>query len=328
MADKLPFLRKTLDVPVILAPMAGVTDLPYRSICRDMGCDFTFTEMVSAKGLFYGGNGTKQLLCTADNERPCGIQLFGSEEKIMADMAKRLCDEYMGDISLIDINMGCPAPKIVSNGEGSALMKDLKKAAAVIEAVVKASTLPVSVKFRKGFTNETVNAVEFARMAQDSGAKMLTVHGRTREQMYSGNADWDIIARVKAAVTVPVIGNGDVFSGIDAKNMLEQTDCDGIMVARGAQGNPFIFREIKAVLSGGEYSEPSDIERIDTAIFHARRLQSCKGDRSVVEMRKHAAWYTHGMRDAAKVRTQINLCETFDAMVSLLEKYKEDLTLR
>lgn len=326
MRKYLPFFEGG-KIPVILAPMAGVTDMPYRSICRDMGCDLTFTEMVSAKGLFYGGSGTKKLLYTASNERPCAVQLFGSEPDIMGDMAKRLCDEYNGEITLIDINMGCPAPKIVNNGEGSALMKNLPLASRVIEAVVKASALPVSVKFRKGFTEKTVNALEFARMAEESGASMITVHGRTREQMYSGIADREIIAKVKQAVKIPVIGNGDIFSAESAVDMLEKTKCDGIMVARGAQGNPFIFAEIKARLEGKEYKKPTDGERIDMAIFHAKKLCEYKGERSVVEMRKHAAWYTHGMHDAARLRTEINRCETFDGMISLLEIYKESLTI-
>lgn len=328
MNDKFPFIKGIGkdDVPVILAPMAGVTDLPFRSICRDMGCDFTFTEMVSAKGLFYGGSGTKKLLCTAENERPCGIQLFGSDPHIMSDMAKQLTDEYAEEISLIDINMGCPAPKIVNNGEGSALMKDIPLASKIIEAVSKATPLPVSVKFRKGFNEKTVNAVEFARMAEESGASMVTVHGRTREQMYAGTADWDIIADVKANVKIPVVGNGDIFSGSDAVKMLEQTGCDGIMAARGAQGNPFIFAEIRACLSGKEAKKPTDGERIDMAIYHARKLCEYKGERSVVEMRKHAAWYIHGIHGAARIRTEINRCETYAEMTSLLKLYKESLT--
>ncbi len=310
-----------------MAPMAGVTDMAYRSLCRDMGCDLTFTEMVSAKGLFYGGKGTKKLLLTAENERPCGIQIFGSDPNIMGDMAKRLCGEYGTELALIDINMGCPAHKIVSNGEGSALMKDMAHASIIIEAVAKASSLPVSVKFRKGFSNDDINAVQFAKMSQESGAAMLTIHGRTREQMYSGCADWDIIARVKQAVTIPVIGNGDVFSGSDAVEMLKRTGCDGIMVARGAQGNPFIFEEIKAAISGEDYTRPSDAERIDAALLHAKRLRESKGERAVIEMRKHAAWHIKGMRDSSKLRTEINSCETFAAMADLLKKYKDYLTL-
>ena len=250
--------RPVNGAPVLLAPMAGVTDLPFRAICANMGADFTYTEMVSAKGLFYGGKNSHALLVTAIEERPCGVQLFGSEPEVMADMAGMLCEQYAGEITLIDINMGCPARKITSNREGSALMLDMPLASRIISAVAKASALPVTVKFRKGFDAAHVNAPEFARMAEDAGASAVTVHGRTREQMYSGKADWDIIASVKQAVKIPVVGNGDVFSGAAALALLKHTGCDGIMVARGAQGNPFLFEEIKAALHGVPYERPSD----------------------------------------------------------------------
>ena len=247
------FFAPQTEFPVLLAPMAGVTDLAFREICRAMGADFSYTEMVSAKGLYYGSERTASLLAASPLERPYGVQLFGAEPEIVAGMAKRLADEAHPGLALIDLNMGCPARKITGNGEGSALMLDLPRAARIIESAAKSSSLPITVKFRKGFDAAHINAVAFARMAEESGAAMLTVHGRTREQMYSGKADWDIIAAVKTAVSIPVIGNGDVFSGQDALALRAHTGCDGIMVARGAEGNPFIFREIHAALAGKPY---------------------------------------------------------------------------
>ncbi len=316
----LPFLPET---PVLLAPMAGVTDLPYRALCKELGCDFTYTEMVSAKGLAFGGQGSAQLLETAEIERPCGVQLFGREPDILAETVRRLCEDRRGELALIDLNMGCPAPKIVNNGEGSALMKELPLAGRIIEAVSRASALPVTVKFRKGFDAQHVNAVEFAKMAEQSGAAMVTVHGRTREQMYSGRADWDIIAAVKQAVTIPVIGNGDVFTGRDAAALIAHSGCDGIMAARGAQGNPFLFREIKAALFGDTYTPPTAQERIDTAILHTRRMAQYKGERGAVEMRKHLAWYVKGLRGAVEFRTRVNVAVGTEALIELLLEYRE-----
>ena len=317
--------RPVNGAPVLLAPMAGVTDLPFRAICANMGADFTYTEMVSAKGLFYGGKNSRALLATAIEERPCGVQLFGSEPEVMADMAGMLCEQYAGELALIDINMGCPARKITSNREGSALMLDLPLASRIISAVVKASALPVTVKFRKGFDEARVNAPEFARMAEAAGAAAVTVHGRTREQMYSGKADWDIIASVKQAVKIPVVGNGDVFSGVDALALLKHTGCDGVMVARGAQGNPFLFSEIKAALCGVPYVRPSDAKRIETAISHVRSHVAHKGGRAVIEMRKHVAWYVRGMRDSSTLRTKLNECATQEALIALLAEYQKTL---
>ena len=265
-------MKLTFDgFPVMLAPMAGFTDMTYRALCRMQGCDFTFTEMVSAKGLSFGGK-SAELLETAPEERPCGIQLFGREPEIMADMAKRLCDEYRDAAAMLDINMGCPAPKITGNGEGSALMREPLQAAKVIEAVAKASSLPVSVKFRTGWDGASRNYLEFAKMAEQSGASMVTVHGRTREQMYSGIADWDAIAEVKAALAIPVIGNGDVTDAASALRLKAHTGCDGIMIGRGALGNPFIFPEVKAALRGEEFVPPTDEQRMETAISHIRGI--------------------------------------------------------
>ena len=309
--------------PVLLAPMAGVTDLAFREICRAMGADFSYTEMVSAKGLYYGSDRTAALLAASEAERPYGVQLFGAEPEIVSAMAKRLCEENHEGLALIDINMGCPARKITGNGEGSALMRDLPRAGRIIEATAKASTLPVTVKFRKGYDESSVNAVAFARMAESSGAAMVTIHGRTREQMYSGKADWDIIAEVKQAVSIPVIGNGDVFSGADALAMRAHTGCDGIMVARGAEGNPFLFREIQAVLRGEAYAPPTVEERIDTALLHARRLVETRGKRAIIEMRKHVAWYLSGMRGAAALRGAVNRIDSLEELSAMLLPLKE-----
>lgn len=317
--------RPTVGAPVLLAPMAGVTDLPFRALCASMGADFTYTEMVSAKGLFYGGKSSFALLDTAKEERPCGVQLFGSEPEIMADMARKLSEEYGEELAIIDINMGCPARKITGNREGSALMLDPTLASRIIAAVQKASRLPVTVKFRKGFDGARVNAVEFARMAEESGAAAITVHGRTREQMYAGKADWDIIAAVKRAVSIPVVGNGDVFCGADALALLKHTGCDGVMVARGAQGNPFLFAEIKAALRGEPYEPPTNGERLETAMAHVRAHVKHKGERAVIEMRKHVAWYVRGMRDAAALRVELNACPTAEALCTLLEAYRNSL---
>ncbi|MEN6470750.1 MAG: tRNA dihydrouridine synthase DusB [Clostridiaceae bacterium] len=311
--------------PVFLAPMAGVTDLPFRALCASMGADFTYTEMVSAKGLSYGGKNSFALLETAAEERPCGVQLFGSEPAVMADMARMLSERYVGQLAVIDINMGCPARKITSNREGSALMLDPLRASRIISAVVKASSLPVTVKFRKGYDQTRANAPEFARMAEESGASAVTVHGRTREQMYAGKADWDSIAAVKRMVKIPVIGNGDVFSGADAAALLKHTGCDGVMVARGAQGNPFLFSEIKAALRGQLYEGPSDARRIETAILHVKAHVAHKGERAVIEMRKHAAWYVRGMKDSASVRARINACATAGELCAVLAAYERTL---
>lgn len=306
--------------PIMLAPMAGFTDMTYRAICREQGCDLTFSEMVSAKGLSYGGKSIR-LLDTSPKERPCAIQLFGREPDIMADMARRICDESQGAVALIDINMGCPAPKITGNGEGSALMKEPLQAARVVEAVAKASSLPVSVKFRKGWDEGSQNYLEFARLMEQSGAAMLTLHGRTREQMYSGTADWNAIAQVKAQAKIPVIGNGDVTDAASALALREQTHCDGIMIGRGALGYPFIFPEIKAAMAGLDYTPPTDAQRMEIAIRHIQGIVAHKGDRAVVEMRKHIAYYVRGMRGASAFRVAATRAETAEEMTDMILKF-------
>lgn len=320
----LPVFKKH-SVPVVLAPMAGISDTVFRRICAEHGCDFTYTEMVSAKGLFYGGRKTRELIRVSDTERPAAVQLFGSEPDIVAEMIKVIADEYPEDVSMIDINMGCPMPKITGNGEGSALMRDVNKAAALMEAAVKASPLPVSCKFRKGWDESSVNAVEFARAMEQSGASLVTVHGRTREQLYHGTADRDIIAQVVAAVKIPVLGNGDVFSGESALDMLRKTGCAGLMVARGAQGNPFIFEEIRAAIDGVPYTPPTDTIRMNEAIRHAELFLSEKDPRLFPELRKHMSWYTKGMRGAIELRREVNTAKTPAALLGLLRAFRDSL---
>ncbi|MBO4384473.1 MAG: tRNA dihydrouridine synthase DusB [Clostridia bacterium] len=305
--------------------MAGITDAVFRSICVEHGCDFTYTEMVSAKGLKYGGKKTEALLAAADNEKPCAVQLFGSEPDIVADMIKRIADEYPGEIAMIDINMGCPMPKITSNGEGSALMLDEKRAAKLMYAAARATELPVSCKFRKGWDDGHVNAVEFAGIMEENGASLLTVHGRTREQLYHGEADRDIIRDVVRAVKIPVIGNGDVFSGESAKAMLDYTGCAGVMVARGARGNPFIFGEIRAALSNAPYTPPTDFERMSEAVRHAELFLEKKDPKLFPELRKHMAWYTKGMRGALDVRRAVNTAGSPEEMLGILRKFGDQL---
>lgn len=309
-------------IPVLLAPMAGVTDVAFRSLCISFGCDFTFTEMVSAKGIHYNNAKTHSLLQISDTEKPCGVQLFGHESDILAETAKRLYDASAGEISVFDINMGCPAPKITGNGDGSALMRNMPLASRIISAVANAVPIPVSVKFRKGWDDSSINAVEFARMAQDSGASFITIHGRTRQQMYSGTVDREIIANTVAKVSIPVIGNGDIFCADAAMAMLE-TGCAAIMVARGAQGNPFIFAEIRARLDAAEYVVPTDKQRLDVAAKHIdmfmENVMALNRNPAVfVELRKHAAWYTKGMQGATELRRRINSCQSSEELKNML----------
>lgn len=302
-----------------LGPMAGVTDLPFRLLCKEMGCGLTCTEMVSAKAILYKNKNTKELLKSCPEEGVSAVQLFGSDPDIMAEIAAKLDVETDHDI--IDVNMGCPVPKIVNNGEGSALMKNPKLVGEILSKMVKAVKKPVTVKFRKGFDDTSINATEIAKVAEDVGVAAVAVHGRTRAQFYSGKADWDIIADVKRAVKIPVIGNGDIFSGEDAKRMLEYTGCDGIMVGRGAKGNPWIFREISTYLESGEVPARPSVAEIKKMIIRQMNMMiEEKGEFTAIrEMRKHISWYTAGAHNSTKIRKAVNETVDKNEIIRLLD---------
>lgn len=314
---KLTIGNVILENNVILAPMAGVTDLPFRLLCKEQGCGLVCTEMVSAKAILYKNRNTKALLEVKDEERPVSVQLFGSDPDILSSIAHQIED---GPFDIIDLNMGCPVPKVVNNQEGSALMKNPKLVEEILGAMVKAVKKPVTVKFRKGFDENHVNAVEIAKIAESCGVAAIAVHGRTREQFYSGKADWDIIRKVKEAVKIPVIGNGDIFTPEDAKAMMEQTGCDGLMVARGAKGNPWIFSRINHYLDTGELLPPPGLEEIKNMIIRHGELQmQIKGEMMAMrEMRKHVAWYTSGLPHSAAVRNEINQVESLEGLKKLM----------
>lgn len=310
---------------LLLAPMAGVSDIAFRALCVEQGADLAYTEMVSAKGLSFANEKTRHLLDLADGEQLVAVQLFGHEPEVMASQAAWV-EEQMGDsLAYLDINMGCPARKIVSKGDGSALMKDLELAADIVRAVARAVSHPVTVKFRRGWAEGDETCVDFARRMEDAGAAAVAVHGRYSLQMYRGRADWGAIARVKQAVSIPVVGNGDVRTGSDAVSLVGETGCDAVMIARGAQGNPWVFAQAKAALAGEpEPPAPTVEERISMARRHARLLSQREG-RNIVRMRKHAMWYMAGLPGAASARAKINACATvedFDRVFDELLSYQ------
>ena len=316
--SKLTIGNVTLENNVILAPMAGVTDLPFRLLCKEQGAGLLCMEMVSAKAIHYKNKNTDALMEIHPDEMPVSLQLFGSEPELMGEIAKKIEER---PFAILDINMGCPVPKVVNNGEGSALMKDPKKVYDIVYRVSRAISKPVTVKIRKGFDAEHVNAVEIAKAAEAAGAAAVAVHGRTRAQYYSGQADWDIIARVKDALSIPVIGNGDITSPQKAAEMLKQTNCDGVMIGRGAQGNPWIFRQITSYLETGSFPDnPSPLEVKRVIQRHAQLQLEVKGEYTAVrEMRKHMSWYTTGYPNSAKFRQMINSMESMEELMRGLD---------
>ena len=314
----------TIENNLFLAPMAGVTDLAFRSICRRYGAGLTYSEMVSAKGLYYGDKKTPRLMKGGDDEHPYAIQIFGSDADIMAEIIPAVT-EYKPDI--IDINMGCPTPKIVNNGDGSALLRSPEKIAEIVRRVSDASPVPVTVKIRKGWDSGNINAVQVAKIIEQNGAAAIAVHGRTRDEYYGGSADWDIIRRVKESVKIPVIGNGDVETARDVKRMFDETGCDAVMIGRGAQGNPFLFKQAAEYLeTGAETYAPSPKERLTVLLEHLDMLIAEKGEYiDVREARKHVAWYIKGLKGSAKLKEKVFTIDSADEMRNCISEYMSSM---
>lgn len=302
---------------IFLAPMAGISDMPFRILCKEHGVGLVYTEMVSSKGMFYDDTKTKKLMEISEEERPVAVQIFGSDAKIMSEIAKEVSKEA----NIIDINMGCPAPKVIKNTDGSKLMLHPELVDEITREVVKSSSVPVTIKIRKGWDDEHVNATEIAQIAEKNGISAITVHGRTREQFYTGVADLEIIKRVKEAVKIPVIGNGDMVDGISAKRMFDETNCDAIMIGRGSNGNPWIFKEIIQYLKNGEIIEkPTIEERKNMILKHLDMLINCKGEYTAIrEMRKQIAWYIKGLPNATTMRNEINQIENLEELKSKIK---------
>ncbi len=305
---------------LILGPMAGFTDMPFRALCIQQGASFTYTEMISAKALYYKNKNTLPLLATGPEERPVAVQLFGNDPELLADEAAKLEE---GPYDIFDVNMGCPVQKVVGNGEGSALMRDPKRVEMIIRTMAKRLSKPVTVKIRKGFNDSEINAVEIAKIAEDAGAAAVAVHGRTREEFYHGKADREIIARVKEAVSIPVIGSGDIYSGKDAKEMFEETGVDAVMIARGARGNPWIFSQIRTYLETGVQPERPSLNEVREMILrHVHLMIDFVGeDAAIRQMRKHVGFYVTGYHDASRMRREINQCSTLEEFEGALTKW-------
>lgn len=314
-----------LENNIFLAPMAGVTDKVFRIICREMGAGLVFSEMVSSKGLYYEDKKTSQLTSVDKRERPIVLQIFGSDPDIMAEIVEKYINSRE-DIDILDINMGCPAPKIVKNGDGSALLKCPTLIREILREVVKASNKPVTLKTRMGWDDKNINGIEVAKIAEEEGASAITIHGRTRNMFYSGKANWDFIKKVKQSVSIPVIGNGDIFEPVDAIKMMEYTGCDGVAIGRGAMGNPWIFKRISLIINGKEDVKPTFQEIINMAIQHLNMLCEDKGERIAVnEMRKHISWYIKGLKNSNKVKNKINILNSKDEVEKALMDYLNEL---
>jgi len=314
-----------LESNIFLAPMAGVTDLAYRIICKEMGAGLVVSEMISSKGLYYKDQGSKRLMETDERERPMALQIFGSDPQIMANVVKTDLNQRE-DIDIIDINMGCPAPKIVKNGDGSSLMKDPKLVKNILSQVLKVSEKPITIKIRMGWDAENINGVEIAKIAEEIGVSAITVHGRTKDMFYSGEADWEYIAKVKESVSIPVIGNGDVFQAKDGIELLKQTKCDAIAIGRGAMGNPWLFKRIKQLLNGEKEEAPRAEEIIYLAIRHLDMACSIKGEKKgTKEMRKHIAWYIKGIENSNEIKNRINKLDNKAQIKAVLLNYLEKI---